>query len=91
MVQAPFSHPSPNALDNSAHENTQQPCDVDAEKLALAGRSRKRFGSLSWALGPVEKDYGDYALLVCCLVTGMVDAASFGNWAVFIGMQTGKQ
>lgn len=41
-------------------------------------------------LGPVEKDYGDYGLLACSLVTGMVDGASFLNWGVFVGMQTGK-
>lgn len=42
------------------------------------------------ALGPVTNDYGDLALLACSFVTGMVDAASFSNWAVFCGMQTGK-
>ncbi|KAJ9629574.1 hypothetical protein H2203_001948 [Taxawa tesnikishii (nom. ined.)] len=42
------------------------------------------------ALGPVTNDYGDLALLACSFVTGMVDAASFSNWAVFCGMQTGN-
>jgi uncharacterized membrane protein YoaK (UPF0700 family) len=36
------------------------------------------------------KDYGDYGLLACSFVTGMVDGASFLNWGVFVGMQTGK-
>lgn len=36
------------------------------------------------------QDYGDYGLLACSLVTGMVDGASFLNWGVFVGMQTGK-
>lgn len=40
-------------------------------------------------LGPVDKEYGDVALLVHSFVTGLVDAASFSNWGVFVGMQTG--
>lgn len=36
------------------------------------------------------KDYGDYGLLACSFVTGMVDGASFLNWGVFVGMQTGE-
>jgi hypothetical protein len=46
--------------------------------------------SRRWALGPVVKDYGDYGLLACSFVTGMVDGASFLNWGVFVGMQTGE-
>lgn len=41
-------------------------------------------------LGPVDKDRGDLALLAHSLVTGMVDAATFANWSVFVGMQTGR-
>lgn len=41
-------------------------------------------------LGPVVKEYGDYGLLATSFVTGMVDGASFLNWGVFVGMQTGK-
>lgn len=48
------------------------------------------FFSRRTLLGPVEKDYGDYGLLACSLVTGMVDGASFLNWGVFVGMQTGE-
>jgi len=46
--------------------------------------------SEKWMLGPVVKDYGDYGLLACSFVTGMVDGASFLNWGVFVGMQTGE-
>lgn len=43
--------------------------------------SRKRI------LGPLEKDHGDLALLACCFVTGMVDAAAFSNYSVFVGVR----
>ena len=36
------------------------------------------------------KEYGDYGLLATSFVTGMVDGASFLNWGVFVGMQTGE-
>lgn len=78
------------ALGNEALDYSAPASDVDAEKHAASSRRRTGCGSWKWATGPVEQDYGDWALLVCCLVTGMVDAASFGNWAVFVGMQTGK-
>jgi len=37
----------------------------------------------------VDKEKGDAALLAHSYVTGMVDAATFANWSVFVGMQTG--
>ena len=52
--------------------------------------SNTGFFSRAYLLGPVKRDHGDLALLACCLATGLVDAASFSNWGVFVGMQTGK-
>ncbi|KAL1296578.1 hypothetical protein AAFC00_000075 [Neodothiora populina] len=40
--------------------------------------------------GPLDGSKGDFALLAHSFVTGMVDAATFANWAVFVGMQTGN-
>lgn len=45
--------------------------------------------SRRWILGPVSNQHADLVLLAHSLVTGMVDAASFSNWGVFCGMQTG--
>ncbi|KAK3680105.1 hypothetical protein LTR78_000482 [Recurvomyces mirabilis] len=88
MPQAPDSVPSPHAVDNSAHENTFDTDGADPEKHPMPARTS--FFSRRNILGPVTKDYGDLPLLACCLVTGMVDAASFRNWGMFIGMQTGN-
>ncbi|KAK6438064.1 hypothetical protein LTR95_005738 [Oleoguttula sp. CCFEE 5521] len=64
---------------------------VDQEKLAVTESAQEvGFFSRRRIFGPVEKPGGDYALLACCLVTGLVDAASFGNWGIFVGMQTGN-
>lgn len=62
----------------------------DDDELEKPRGQQPGFFSRRRILGPVEKDYGDYGLLACSLVTGMVDGASFLNWGVFVGMQTGR-
>lgn len=88
MPQAPHSVPSPGAPDISAHENTFDTNGDDPEKHPLPAKTS--FFSRANILGPVKKDHGDLPLLACCLVTGMVDAAIFRNYNVFVGMQTGE-
>jgi hypothetical protein len=61
-----------------------------AEAEAPYARKQAGFFSRRRMLGPVVKEYGDYGLLATSFVTGMVDGASFLNWGVFVGMQTGK-
>ncbi|KAF2835454.1 hypothetical protein M501DRAFT_942109 [Patellaria atrata CBS 101060] len=39
---------------------------------------------------PINPQHGDIALLICCFVTGMLDAASYVNFSAFVGMQTGN-
>nr|OQO25763.1 hypothetical protein B0A51_05973 [Rachicladosporium sp. CCFEE 5018] len=74
-----------------ANRSTAIQDEVDSEKtVATSSARRVGFFSRRRILGPVEKPGGDYALLACCLVTGLVDAASFGNWGIFVGMQTGN-
>jgi len=46
--------------------------------------------SKDWTLGPIVSTHGELILLSHCLATGLVDAASFSNWGVFCGMQTGN-
>ncbi|KAF2723746.1 hypothetical protein K431DRAFT_195109, partial [Polychaeton citri CBS 116435] len=48
------------------------------------------FFSKDHLFGPVIRDYGDAPLLTCSFVTGLLDAAVFSNWGVFVGMQTGN-
>jgi len=87
MPQAPYSAPSPHAPDNNAHENTFDTDGADPEKHPLPAKAG--FFSSSRILGPVTKDHGDLPLLACSFVSGLVDAASFRNWGMFVNMQTG--
>ena len=67
------------APDAAAKAEKQQ--DVDQKESPDASNTRIAFYSPTRLLGPVQKDHADLALLACCLVTGMVDAASFSNWS----------
>ncbi|EME47384.1 hypothetical protein DOTSEDRAFT_123052 [Dothistroma septosporum NZE10] len=85
---APHSVPEPNARDNSAHGNTA----IEGHAVEKPKPVRRQAGIFSSArlFGPVTKQHGDLPLLACCFVTGLIDAASFSNWGVFVGMQTGN-
>lgn len=63
---------------------------AEAEAPHAHARKEAGFFSRRRMIGPVVKEYGDYGLLATSFVTGMVDGASFLNWGVFVGMQTGK-
>ncbi|KAI5251404.1 hypothetical protein E4T42_04308 [Aureobasidium subglaciale] len=68
-------------------DDTSPPRKASSEALDV---KKPGFFSTRRILGPVDKEFGDYALLVHSFVTGLVDAASFANWGVFVGMQTGR-
>jgi hypothetical protein len=79
----------PAAAAEDKNNITSEPMDTDLEK-PQARHSRVPFFSRAHILGPVKKDHGDLPLLAMSFVTGLVDAASFRNWGMFIGMQTGS-
>ena len=84
MEESSHREPGSPALDEHDLYNveTALPDKVQSE-------ATPRFLSRAYIFGPVKKSHGDLALLACCLVTGMVDSASFSNWGAFVGMQTG--
>jgi hypothetical protein len=86
QAQAP---PSSRAIPELASEKPSHASSL-AEAEAPHARKQAGFFSRRRMLGPVVKEYGDYGLLATSFVTGMVDGASFLNWGVFVGMQTGK-
>lgn len=38
----------------------------------------------------VNRDWADLVLVLCYLVTGLLDSASISVWASFVSMQTGE-
>lgn len=75
---------APVAFSPSPHPAGDRQKEISVEdgiqEKPVAPAKRRGLFSRARILGPVEKDHGDWALLACCLVTGMVDAASFMNW-----------
>jgi hypothetical protein len=99
---APYDAQQPAATNHSPSSESEKPshasslagpkdeADAAATTTTTTPTPSPGLFSRKWALGPVVKDYGDYGLLACSFVTGMVDGASFLNWGVFVGMQTGE-
>ena len=73
----------PVALNDNGKTMTQIDDGGAVEKGEASTFPKPAFFSRARFLGPIEKDHGDLALLACCFVTGMVDAAVFSNWGEF--------
>lgn len=46
-------------------------------------------GILEYMKEELSDSWMDGILLVCCFVTGLLDAAVFNEWSCFVSMQTG--
>ncbi|KAI0202351.1 hypothetical protein F4808DRAFT_421263 [Astrocystis sublimbata] len=63
----------------------------DEEQSLLPGRSRPlRSGWRKSMMADVRRDWADLILLVCYIVTGLLDSASISTWGSFVSMQTGN-
>ena len=92
MADGTAQAPAPLRANQELSRASEKPSYASSLAEAEAPHARKDAGFFSRRriLGPVVKEYGDYGLLATSFVTGMVDGASFLNWGVFVGMQTGK-
>ena len=63
--------------------NTNQPFEDESKAESTAMAKKPGFFLRHHIVEPIKKDHADLALLACCLVTGMVDAATFSNWGMF--------
>ncbi|KAK5126472.1 hypothetical protein LTR85_010708 [Meristemomyces frigidus] len=66
----------------------------DQERAALLGESDGKDRSLSRVRNhmteDISKSWGDVALLVCYIITGLLDSSSVQAWGSFASMQTGN-
>ena len=65
--------------------------DAQTETVPLLGQGpqsvRKR--ARRYLTENVRVKSASVPLLVCCFITGLIDAGSYNAWSVFMGMQTG--
>lgn len=66
--------------------------DGDTETAPLLGNKqhKPKRQLRSFLTENVDVHYAPLPLLVCCFLTGLIDAGSYNAWSVFMGMQTGK-
>ncbi|KAI4099951.1 MAG: hypothetical protein L6R37_005747 [Teloschistes peruensis] len=66
--------------------------DGDTETAPLLGNKqhKPKRQLRSFLTENVDVHYAPLPLLVCCFLTGLIDAGSYNAWSVFMGMQTGN-
>ncbi|KAI0406806.1 hypothetical protein F4802DRAFT_76921 [Xylaria palmicola] len=85
-------HPSSNGYGTAANgpgRGASVPGDEEQPLLGGGGRSAK----LGWRKAmtvDVSRDWADLVLLVCYIITGLLDSASISTWGSFVSMQTGN-
>lgn len=68
---------------------TDTPESTDLEEEPLIGPRRKAPGWRRWMKDDVNYDWADIVLLMCYMITGLLDSASISTWGSFVSMQTG--
>ncbi|KAL8838852.1 MAG: hypothetical protein Q9170_001974 [Blastenia crenularia] len=65
----------------------------ETESAPLLGHKSQRFrpSVRQYLVERVDVHYAPLNLLVCCFLVGLVDAASYNTWSVFMSMQTGTR
>ncbi|KAI1843284.1 hypothetical protein JX266_010458 [Neoarthrinium moseri] len=64
---------------------------ADEEEALLGGsRSTSKPGWQEHLIVAVHRDWADVVLLLCYIITGLLDSASISTWGSFVSMQTGN-
>ncbi|KAI0025570.1 hypothetical protein F4780DRAFT_721766 [Xylariomycetidae sp. FL0641] len=63
---------------------------VDEEDQPLLGGRPVKPGWRASMMSDVRRDWADLVLLLCYVVTGLLDSASISTWGSFVSMQTGN-
>ena len=73
---------------NGSGRSATAPGDEEQPLLSGAGRSPKA-GWRKSMTADIRRDWTDLVLLICYIVTGLLDSASISTWGSFVSMQTG--
>lgn len=65
---------------------------LNTEVIPLLGFKQRgwRDRARRYFLQNIRVQHAYLPLLVCCFLTGLIDAGSYNAWRVFMGMQTGE-
>ncbi|KAI1425487.1 hypothetical protein F5Y12DRAFT_368398 [Xylaria sp. FL1777] len=84
----PSTSPNGYGAVNGSGRNATAPSDEE-QPLLGGGRPRKS-GWRKSMMTDIRRDWTDLVLLVCYIVTGLLDSASISTWGSFVSMQTGN-
>jgi hypothetical protein len=75
---------------NSATGNRPGAPGSADEEQPLLGRPLAKSGWRKKMMDTVHRDWADVVLLLCYVITGLLDSASISTWGSFVSMQTGS-
>lgn len=67
----------------------QGPNDAETSPLLGLKHGGSRDRARRYFFQPIRLQNAYLPLLVCCFITGLIDAGSYNAWRVFMSMQTG--
>jgi len=73
---------SGNGNGNSIHHRTD-------EEQPLLGHTGLKYAWRKKLMANVHRDWADVVLLLCYIITGLLDSAAISTWGSFVSMQTG--
>ncbi len=77
------------AVNSNGNGNRHSQCGSDEEQPLLGnGNSKSNWRSILTV--NVSRDWADVVLLLCYIITGLLDSASISTWGSFVSMQTGE-
>ncbi|KAI0391597.1 hypothetical protein F5Y17DRAFT_402085 [Xylariaceae sp. FL0594] len=77
------------AVNGSGPTTTASRGEDEEQPLLGQNRALKR-GWRSYMLSDVCRDWADLVLLLCYIITGLLDSSSISTWGSFVSMQTGN-
>ncbi|KAI0125641.1 hypothetical protein BJ170DRAFT_734476 [Xylariales sp. AK1849] len=77
-------------LRNSASRDRTDTHGGTDEEQALLGQPASKSGWRQKLTVNVHRDWADVVLLLCYIITGLLDSASISTWGSFVSMQTGN-
>jgi hypothetical protein len=78
------------ALSSSTAGNGTDARGTADEEQPLLGQPASKSGWRKKMMANINRDWADVVLLVCYVITGLLDSASISTWGSFVSMQTGS-
>jgi len=79
-----------NVSRNSTASNRTGVPGSNDEEQPLLGQPLSKPGWRKSMTASVHRDWADVVLLICYIITGLLDSASISTWGSFVSMQTGN-